>query len=187
MTKTSLDSERGGVREEESKSCAFSGAHVFNVAVGGYCCADHRVAEAVARLRNYRDAGSNLCSADSKADRAGHSNENQHAADVVPPKKRRKKDTLYSKTDSKAWGYSDEEVIASARSQWRSDAYDHYTIGINRTTNSSGTKIMTYIFKCKHGSPEHATQERERAKTSSGTTNLKNTAALCDAQRGVVA
>ncbi|KAJ7927114.1 hypothetical protein B0H13DRAFT_1861652 [Mycena leptocephala] len=66
---TSLDSERGGVREEESKSCAFSGAHVFNVAVGGYCCADHRVAEAVARLRNYRDAGSNLCSADSKADR----------------------------------------------------------------------------------------------------------------------
>ncbi|KAJ7085001.1 hypothetical protein C8R43DRAFT_909255 [Mycena crocata] len=44
---------------------------------------------------------------------------------------------------------------------------------------------MKYLFRCKYGPENHPDQERARAKTSDGTTNLKHTAAQCNLARGV--
>lgn len=43
---------------------------------------------------------------------------------------------------------------------------------------------MTFIFTCKHKSPDHPPQERLREKTSSGTSNIKATAEQCDRAHG---
>ncbi|KAJ6476582.1 hypothetical protein DFH09DRAFT_1342411 [Mycena vulgaris] len=43
-----------------------------------------------------------------------------------------------------------------------------------------------YIFKCKHASQDHPGLTHAQSKTSTGTTNLKNTADQCNSDRDVL-
>jgi hypothetical protein len=46
---------------------------------------------------------------------------------------------------------------------------------------------MIFVFTCKNHPTTHEPHERERSKTSAGTSNLKNTAQKCDKEQGIVA
>jgi hypothetical protein len=49
----------------------------------------------------------------------------------------------------------------------------------------TAAKKLFFVFTCRHGSTTHLPHERARNNTSTGTTNMRNSAAKCDRQRGV--
>jgi hypothetical protein len=135
---------------------------------------------------------------------AGPSGTHGPAVHQSAKKKKRKKDTVYTKSDEEVWSLNDSDiigitlqyfpslqhstdstVIAASREHWTSKSYDHYTITIRRL-DEDGRKTLIFKFTCKHLSPTHDSHERERCKTSGGTTNLQKSAAKCDAARGVM-
>jgi hypothetical protein len=117
-------------------------------------------------------------------------------------KKKRKKDTVYTKSDEEVWSLSDSDIIgiihsnisvhlpnsviiAASREHWTSKSYDHYTITL-RCIHEDDEKTLIFKFTYKHLSPTHESHECECCKTSGGMTNLQKGAAKCDAARGVV-
>ncbi|KAG9080749.1 hypothetical protein FS749_007915 [Ceratobasidium sp. UAMH 11750] len=80
-----------------------------------------------------------------------------------------------------------EEIIESDRKNWRSPAYDHYTVALEEHFDGLGefTKFV-FRFDCKYDSPHHPSQFRDRLRTGDGTQNLLNTARACDRQRGIL-
>lgn len=125
---------------------------------------------------------------------------------ISPTKKRRRGKSTYTLSDlddRAAWTSSDEAIIgesafsvvylhdliqtrsAASKSSWRSPAYSHYNISLQRELVSGGApSTLTFVFTCKIDS-EHKPHYRPRMKTSEGTTNLQTGIALCNARRGV--
>lgn len=135
---------------------------------------------------------------------AGPSGTHGPAVHQSAKKKKRKKDTVYTKSDEEVWSLNDSDiigitlqyfpllqnstnstVIAASREHWTSKSYNHYTITI-RHLNKDSQKTLIFKFTCKHLSPTHEPHEREHCKTSGGTTNLQKSAAKCDAAQGVM-
>ncbi|KIJ98241.1 hypothetical protein K443DRAFT_9293 [Laccaria amethystina LaAM-08-1] len=67
-------------------------------------------------------------------DDANSSDEDTSAPPVlVSPIKRRQRATapgINKQSDLEVWELSDEDIIAAAKTTWRSDAYDHYSVSL---------------------------------------------------------
>ncbi|QRW00786.1 hAT family dimerization protein [Ceratobasidium sp. AG-Ba] len=109
------------------------------------------------------------------------------AIPTTPIRNRRpRRHGLNALTDIEAWSYSDDEIIAASFSTWRSQAYKHYKVYLERRRDEQGNpKLLMYRFECKHSRPSHLPQYRERMKTGNGTRNLQDTADTCNARWGV--
>lgn len=69
---------------------------------------------------------------------------------------------------------------------WRSDAYEHYDITLQREFNNSGGPLsLTYVFTCKSYPQAHKAQLRPRSKTGEGTSNLVRTMNICLEAQGI--
>ncbi|QRV99251.1 hAT family dimerization protein [Ceratobasidium sp. AG-Ba] len=100
--------------------------------------------------------------------------------------RRSRRHGLNALTDIEAWPYSDDEIIAASFGTWRSQAYQHYKVYLERRRDEQGNpKLLMYRFECKYGYPTHLPQYRERMKTGNGTRNLQDTAETCNARWGV--
>jgi hypothetical protein len=86
-------------------------------------------------------------------------------------KKKRKKDTVYTKSDEEVRSLSDSDIIgiihgnisvhlsnsviiAASREHWTSKSYDHYTITLRRI-HEDDEKTLIFKFTWKHLSPTH--------------------------------
>ncbi|KAG9083718.1 hypothetical protein FS749_005814 [Ceratobasidium sp. UAMH 11750] len=93
---------------------------------------------------------------------------------------------LNALTDLEVWGHSDPEIINASFGSWRSLAYQHYNIYLDRMLNEHGKpKQLVFRFECKYGHSSHLPQFRERSKTGNGTRNLRDTAQTCNTRWGV--
>ncbi|QRV77423.1 hAT family dimerization protein [Ceratobasidium sp. AG-Ba] len=100
--------------------------------------------------------------------------------------RRSRRHGLNALTEIEAWPYSDDEIIAASFGTWRSQAYQHYKVYLERRRDEQGNpKLLMYRFECKYGYPTHLPQYRERMKTGNGTRNLQDTAETCNARWGV--
>ncbi|GBE89936.1 Putative AC transposase OS=Zea mays PE=2 SV=2 [Sparassis crispa] len=103
---------------------------------------------------------------------------------VSPPKQRKRKS--HTSSDLEVWDMPDDEIIALVRSAWKSNAYDHYNITLERNFTKDGkADHLLFCFKCKYDPANHRTQYRERSKTSQGTKNLDRSTKACFKRRGV--
>lgn len=77
-------------------------------------------------------------------------------------------------------------ILAAAFGTWRSPAYRHYNIYLNRVLDTYGNPHhLSFRFECKHNRPSHLPQFRDRLKTGNGTQNLLSSAKTCDSRWGV--
>ncbi|KAK7461760.1 hypothetical protein VKT23_008190 [Stygiomarasmius scandens] len=102
---------------------------------------------------------------------------------IEPPKKRQQiVENINNKSLGHVWGMKDEDIITAYRNNWTSRAYDHYEVSIVRNTDTTTReRTMRIAFDCKYQDFRHARQYRDHG-SSTGTTNLKNTANSCDAR-----
>jgi len=77
-------------------------------------------------------------------------------------------------------------LIEAAKTAWRSDAYDHYEVTLQRDFHANGDPLsISFIFTC-HSRPEkHKPLVRPRSKTSEGTSNLVKTMNACLRAQGL--
>ena len=73
---------------------------------------------------------------------------------------------------------------ASAKT-WKSSAYDHYCVSVNRI-DADDERYIDFIFTCKHGASNHPPQRRRRMGTKDGTGNLRRTLGKCSEQLQLV-
>lgn len=73
----------------------------------------------------------------------------------------------------------------AARLRWRSPAYHHYDLSIDRITGLDGSPSHIFLaFTCKLHPEHHNGPQYHPQMSSEGTTNLLNGAKSCDAQTG---
>lgn len=75
----------------------------------------------------------------------------------------------------------------AARTTWRSDAYNHYDITLQREYDPEDGKplSLTFVFTCPSNPHNHKPMFRPRTKTGEGTSNLVRTMNLCLESQGI--
>lgn len=81
---------------------------------------------------------------------------------------------------------SDEDIIAAAKTTWRSDAYDHYSVSLQRNFGSKREPLsLSYVFRCKSRPDKHPVVVRPCSKTAEGTSNMLKGMNACLQPQGI--
>ena len=77
-------------------------------------------------------------------------------------------------------------LIEAAKTTWRSDAYDHYEVTLQREFHANGSPLsISFVFTCHSRPEEHKPLVRPRSKTAEGTSNLVKTMNACLRAQGI--
>ena len=76
-------------------------------------------------------------------------------------------------------------MTAEERKKWKSSAYDHYSVSLERLYNPDRSKFkLCFKFTCRFDPVNHI-QYRDRMMTGQGTSNLSCSIAQCEKKHGV--
>jgi len=77
-------------------------------------------------------------------------------------------------------------LVAAAKTTWCSDAYDHYSVSLQRNFGSKGEPhTLSYVFRCKLHPDKHPAVLRSCSKTAEGTSNLLKGMNTCLEAQGI--
>lgn len=86
-------------------------------------------------------------------------------------------------SDKDVWSYLDETILASHQKRWKSKAYDHFNIALERRLCDDGTPDhIVFAFTCKEHPDTHQPHRRKRTATNTGTGNLQRGIDACQAK-----
>ena len=76
--------------------------------------------------------------------------------------------------------------VAAAKTTWRSDAYDHYSVSLQRNFGSKGEPLsLSYVFRCKLRPDKHPVVVPPCSKTAEGTSNMLKGMNTCLQLQGI--